>query len=199
MTYNFYDWDNTLVFTNKALYFAYLEALKPYGLDFSYTYFMTAIYNDSTSFLKAKGMNDELIIKVKLHKEELMVIEYFDLIQMNTEILPIQGNYNAIVTNTNANLVNDILEKKNPKLRNKMQFVLGSDTVKLRKPYPNLYIEAFKKIANEFDYVNDKLEIWEDSLEGLESAVRFLRELKGGYNGFKEIKNFKIHHVTESF
>ena len=198
MTYNFYDWDNTLVFTNKALYFAYLEALKPYGFDFSYTYFMTAIYNDSTSFLKAKGMNDSLISKVKLHKEELMTIKYFDMIQINSSIHPVHSDFNAIVTNTNANLVNDILEKKNSELRSKMVFVLGSDTVKLRKPYPNLYIEAFKKIADDFDYVKDTLHIWEDSLEGLESAVRFLRELKGGYNGFKEIKNFKIHHVSQS-
>jgi len=198
MVFNFYDWDNTLVFTNKALYFAYLEALKPYGFDFSYDYFMKAIYNDSTAFLKAKGMEDALIAKVKGIKNKLMTKHsFFDLIRENEHIMVNTFQKNAIVTNTSAELVRKILSMKNPTKLERMEFVIGSDTVKSRKPYPNLYIEAFKRIADEFNYEEDELHIWEDSLEGIEAAVRFLRELKGGYNGFNEIKNFRIHHVYD--
>jgi beta-phosphoglucomutase-like phosphatase (HAD superfamily) len=195
MVYNFYDWDNTLVFTNKALYFAYLEALKPYGFDFSYTYFMKAIYNDSTAYMRGKGLSESIIKKVKVNKEELIETEFYKLIQKNEAITLDRNQFNAIVTNTSAVFVRSLLQTKVAIDHNYFSFLLGSDMVKFRKPYPNLYIEAFKKISKDFDYDKDELRIYEDSLEGLEAATKFLRELKDGYNGFKEIKNFKLIHV----
>jgi len=195
MIYNFYDWDNTLVFTNKALYFAYLKALEPYGFDFSYTYFMDAIYNDSTAFMKGKGLSEEDIKKIKATKERLIETKYFNLIEKNENIVLNRNEFNAIVTNTSAAFVRSLLKSKVAIDHTYFSFLLGSDMVMVRKPYPNLYIEAFKKIAVDFDYEKDTLKIYEDSLEGIEAATKFLRELKNGYNGFKEIKNWKLIHV----
>lgn len=198
--FRFFDWDQTLVFTDQLLYDSYSAAMRDHGYDFSYDYFMNAIYADSTAFLRATGIKDQSIIddikeyKEKYYLEHLEDLGYaenlWDIIN-SSKI----GEHNIIVTNTNAKLVYEILHQCQLNESGYIIDVIGSDTVSQRKPYPNLYLEAFEKISKVFNYEKDTLEIYEDSLDGLTASTAFLNELKNGYNGFKEIKNFKIIHV----
>lgn len=203
--YRFFDWDQTLVESDRLLYEAYSYALKPWNYSFSYEYFMKAIYPDSTAFMRATGIDDmETIDLIKKSKEEYYTRHLEDL-EFNENLWDIIdqtsnpiNEYNAIVTNTSADLVNEILYLCQMNEKDHIKFIIGSDTVPQRKPYPNLYLEAFENIHKNFNYEKDTLEIYEDSLEGLTAATAFLNELKNGYNGFKEIKNFKIIHVTDN-
>lgn len=190
MIYRFYDWDDTLVLSRKALYLSYKKALSQWDIQFEYAYFNDFIYNDATKFLKELNFSDDEIIAIKELKEKLYITEYFDeIIFKMPDFNPNEKYY--IVTNTNEKLVTTLLKKKYGKIDPFIQIIGSYNGIK-RKPEPDLYNYTFDLIKRNWNH-EDELHIYEDSIEGLSAALKFLDFNK------KRIKHFKLHHIVHVF
>lgn len=165
---NFFDWDGTMVDTKYSLYLAYKDALNE---TFSFDYFMQNVYNDSSKYMRTLGYSQKEIDKIKATKNDLYVQNF------NCELLleiP-KNEINCIVTNTSSNLVKMLLPKIGLK-ESDFLFIVGSDTDLnyKRKPLPDLYNLAWKKLTNEFKIFPTELIIFEDCWMGLTSAENFI-------------------------
>ncbi|MCK9574617.1 MAG: HAD hydrolase-like protein [Candidatus Pacearchaeota archaeon] len=190
MKWHFYDWDDTLALTRKALYLSYKEALKDFDIQFDFNYFNDFIYDDSNKFLQGLNFSIDEIAEIKKVKEHHYINTYFDEIIFK---LPDFKNNRIdhqyyIVTNTNEELVTTMLNKK---FSNTVpwQDIVGTYSGIKRKPEPDVYVTAFEKIKHQFHSSTDELHIYEDSIAGLLAASKFIHMYE------KRIKNFEIHHV----
>jgi len=196
--YHFYDFDDTLALTKQALYMSYKKALNEYGIDFEFPYFNDFIYSDANKYLADEcGFSETEIIEIKKRKEFYYLNDYFHLIEWNlpSNLLYNERNKIVIITNTSADLVKTLVDKKfGIEVLSKID-VIGSysstSTKKYkRKPDPELYIEAFRKFVKTMEK-DDVLHIYEDSAEGLSAAALFLLKFK------KRLSQFQLHHVTK--
>lgn len=189
MVCRFYDWDDTIVLSRKALYLSYKKALEKWNIQFDFQYFNDFIYNDATKFLLGLKFSMEEIAEIKKLKEQYYMNDFFnEIIFKFPEINP-EETY-IIVTNTNQDLVKEMLMKKYGTTEYFSNYIGTYNGIK-RKPAPDLYIAAFESIKYKWK-PNDELHIYEDSVEGLLSAASFIEMYR------KRIKNFKLHHVTHT-
>jgi len=191
MIFNLYDWDDTLVLSRKALYLSYKKALSDWDIQFEYSYFNDFIYSDATKFMKNLNFSDEEIEEIKTKKEKYYLNDFFDEIIFKIPDWSDKrvNNQYYIVTNTNQSLVQEMLLKKFNTTLPFQGFIGTYDGIK-RKPAPDLYEAAFSIFRHKWDSHNDELHIYEDSVEGLLSAAKFIEMYR------KRIKKFKLHHVT---
>lgn len=197
MTINFFDWDDTIAMTRKALFLSYKKVIQE-ELDFviDFNYFNEHIYNNSNLYFKQFfKLEEDKIKEIKDKKEHYYLELFFNEIKFNWPIFKENNKY-YIVSNTNAKLIRTIINKYDcfyktnylPKFE-----IIGTDykLKKLRrKPEIDLYETAFKTWVCKMNE-NDILEIYEDSIEGLIASVNFISKYR------KKIPNFKINHITE--
>lgn len=188
MIYSLYDWDDTLALTRKALYLSYKTALSKYDIQFDYHYFNDFIYDDATKFLKSLNFSDDEIKEIKSVKEYHYINTHIDEIILQLPDFKSENQY-YIVTNTNANLVKQILEHKTGNAL-PWRKIVGTYEGAQRKPEPDLYVSTFENfIKKDWHPEHDEIHIYEDSVVGLLAASKFIHLYE------KRIKNFTIHHV----
>lgn len=194
MRIHFYDWDEVIVLSKTALFLSYKKALQEWNIKIDMQYFEDFIYTDANMFLSnICNFSSEEIKQIKEKKEEYYLNDFFKDIIWNLPIFDKNSKY-IIVTNTSEELVKKMLAKYD-KINNtsisQCVNVIGAycaNTIRKRKPDPELYIEAFRTYVQKMNF-DDELHIYEDSAEGLLAAASFLNSHK------KRISKFYLHHI----
>jgi FMN phosphatase YigB (HAD superfamily) len=177
MIYNFYDWDDTIVYTRKSQFMAYRDAIKHYtSYKITWEIYNEKFYGRSNTFLAILGCSNTIIEKIKKLKTDLYLHKYLDSIEFIINKFP-SDEENFIISNTSTYIIEKILKDNN--INSKFSHIIGSDSFNgaSRKPSTDLYHFAFSKIKS-FNYNLDVIKIYEDSYEGLMSAVNFSQENK---------------------
>jgi beta-phosphoglucomutase-like phosphatase (HAD superfamily) len=175
MNINFYDWDDTIVFTRTAQFYSYRESIKFHlDYDLEWNMFNEKFYGNSNVFLAAMGCNDSEIKLIRKMKSELYLNKYFDQIEVLVKDFE-EDSINVIVSNTTEKTILGLIERLN--IPSVFEFIVASDSYHgaNRKPAPDLYHFAFSKLKN-FSCTTDLLTIYEDSYEGAFSALTFIKQ-----------------------
>lgn len=175
MVYNFFDWDDTIVFTRRAQYLSYKESLLTilnYDLDW-HTY-NSKFYGNSGIFLASLGLDTITINNIKNLKNNLLKNKFsskIELIYSNFK----SNEVNLIVSNSTLSTIEVLLDKF--QLKHYFAHVIASDSYPgaNKKPSSDLYHFAFSKIDS-FNLKNDSINIFEDSHSGAIGAINFISE-----------------------
>lgn len=175
--YNFYDWDDTLVYTREAQFRAYRDSVRHYlNIQISWDDYNKSFYGNSNSYLMQLGCNSSLIKKIKSLKQDLFLNKYQNYVEVLVKSIP-EDHLNIIVSNSDSSTIRRLIEDLNLDFR--FLRIIGKDSFEgLRlKPAADLYHLAYNSIGN-FNLEADQLNIYEDSRDGLFAALKFSEEIR---------------------
>lgn len=188
MIWNFYDWDDTIVYTRQSIYFAYKKAIKDVkNYDLGWVEFNEKVYSNSNSYMAQEGYSNEDIAKVKQLKKEYYLEELGHIKVLINDFN--SSEQHLIVSNTSGSTITEMLPLLGLPSAGNFHSVIGSDIYLgvNRKPAPDLYNYAFSRIEKSFVKSQDTIVIYEDSIFGLNAALSFYQEHKDKINNFKII------------
>ena len=166
------DLDGTLFDTKDINYYAYKEAIAPYGYNIDYQYYCEFCngrhYMD---FLPQITTNDRNILEAMHKKKKKVYQKYLDKAILNTGLVDIirlmRKEYKiAVVTTASKENCYDILNQY--RLVDLFDLILTHDDITKSKPDP----EGFLKAMDYFGVKPTDTMIFEDSEVGLEAAER---------------------------
>jgi beta-phosphoglucomutase len=166
------DLDGTLFDTKEVNYYAYKEAIAPYGYEIDYNYYCDFCNGRHyLDFLPQITTSDEKILKQIHHDKKAAYKKYLNKAILNQGLADIlytmHGKYKiSLVTTASKQNTDDILNQF--QLTEIFDLILTHDDIKKTKPEPDGFIKAM-------DYFGVKPEetiIFEDSEVGIEAAKR---------------------------
>jgi len=186
MTFNFYDWDDTLVLSRQAIFLSYQRAIAEtadHKLDWDE--YNTSLYHNANAYLAELGCDNLAIKKIKDLKNLYYTTEYWKEIKILRKEFP-KDETHLIITNTSSKVVENLLSKL--EMPDVFTHIIGSDIYEgvNRKPAPDLYNFAFSKFRNKFNSEKDEVIIYEDTDWGMNAGISFYEEHKS------RIKNFML-------
>lgn len=165
-----FDMDGTLIHTSTAVFEAYKEACKKYGLELKEEHKKILEGKHFKQFLKEifQLEDEELAKKIQQHKKEI----YADYLHMTKpvehifELLKVlHKNYKtALVTTASKETVKIMTEKYD--LDKYFDIMITGDDVTKRKPDP----QAYEKAAKALNVKSSECLVFEDSESGIKSA-----------------------------
>ena len=183
MKLNLIDFDDTLCFTNQALFEAYEIAFRNIAkIELPKRLWMKHFGKSHIEIGKALGIKDHTLLK-KVHKKkyEIYPFDFIDKIKINKNLckqftFDATTEINVIVTNTSYHTVDNILEYlKFPK--EYIECVVSASECNKKKPSPQLYLTAYYRMKEDYDCI-ESVNIYEDSYVGLKSAIKMFNIIK---------------------
>ena len=165
----FFDLDGTLLFTEKANFYAYRDALADFNLNLTLDLFCSTAGKDSRDFLKFlfPDLSHANISEVRKKKAKIY-LELFDLVEVNKPMVEIlranQDKLTAVVTNAKSHSAYTIL--KHFALSELVDEVFAGDLVKLGKPDSSIYLKALEACKLK----PSEVVAFEDSDDGMNAA-----------------------------
>ena len=199
MIYNFYDWDDTIVFTRRAQFKSYRDAIRHYSnYELEWEEYNRVFYGNSDIFLASLLSSQETISKIKKLKSDLYNnIYHKEVILIKKEINP--SHTNIIVSNSSKASIERILNLLNIHDQFKSIITRESFLGASRKPSTDLYHYALSTI-NSFKPDEDTIVIHEDSYDGMISALNFseqsrIKNIEINYRPHPEIRDTSLKHM----
>lgn len=166
------DLDGTLFDTKDVNYYAYKDAIAPYGYEIDYKYYCEFCNGRHyVDFLPQITTNDKDILEI-MHKEKKNTYKkYLDKAVLNSRLVDIirlmRKEYKtAVVTTASRENCYDILDQFG--VSDLFDLILTHDDIAKSKPDP----EGFLKAMDYFEAKPTETIIFEDSEVGLEAAER---------------------------
>lgn len=166
------DLDGTLFDTKDVNYYAYKDAIAPYGYEIDYKYYCEFCNGRHyVDFLPQITTNDKDILEI-MHKEKKNTYKkYLDKAVLNSRLVDIirlmRKEYKtAVVTTASRENCYDILDQFG--VSDLFDLILTHDDITKSKPDP----EGFLKAMDYFEAKPTETIIFEDSEVGLEAAER---------------------------
>lgn len=166
------DLDGTLFDTKDVNYYAYKDAIAPYGYEIDYKYYCEFCNGRHyVDFLPQITTNDKDILEI-MHKEKKNTYKkYLDKAILNSRLVDIirlmRKEYKtAVVTTASRENCYDILDQFG--VSDLFDLILTHDDITKSKPDP----EGFLKAMDYFEAKPTETIIFEDSEVGLEAAER---------------------------
>lgn len=166
------DLDGTLFDTKDVNYYAYKEAMEPYGYDLDYAYYCDFCngrhYMD---FLPQITTNDGEILSEMHNRKKEAYKRHLDKAKMNHGLVDIiralkEKSKVAVVTTASKQNCMEILQQFD--ILKLFDLVLTRDDIMKSKPDP----EGFLKAMDYFKVLPEETIIFEDSDVGLEAAMK---------------------------
>ena len=164
------DLDGTLFDTKDINYYAYKEAIAPYGYDIDYKYYCDFCNGRHyLDFLPPITTNDKDILTAMHNAKKIAFKNHLDKAILNEVLVDVirllKSEYKtAIVTTASKENCYDILKQFN--LVNLFDLILTHDDITKSKPDP----EGFFKAMKHFGVSKEDTIIFEDSEVGFEAA-----------------------------
>ena len=171
-TYAFlFDLDGTIVITDDIYFDVWYELLIKYNITLTKELFNNYIQGNSDKYVINTilknvdiSMNELSILKDNLFIKNINKIKINDGIHNLLNEIKIAGHKACIVTNSNKNVANKIIEYIN--IDKFIDFIISNNDVIFCKPSSEPYIKAIEK----YNIQNNKCFIFEDSKTGLLSG-----------------------------
>ena len=166
-----FDLDGTLVITDDIYFEVWHQILKTYEIDLSRDMFAKYIQGNNDHYVVSALLPN---VSIDLHTlsetKDALFLKHVDKIRLVDGVLEFfktiwgDGHKIAIVTNCNRGVAQAIV--RNIGVDTYIEFILSADDCSQRKPLPDPYVTAMKKL----DIPNSRSIIFEDSKTGILSG-----------------------------
>jgi HAD superfamily hydrolase (TIGR01509 family) len=204
-TYAFlFDLDGTLVLSDDIYFNVWKKIMLKYNINLTKDIFNDCIHSNSDEIAmeKLNIKNDCYNLKeISNLKDEYFKINIDNIILINGVVefmkkIKKLGHRICIVTNCNRNTAETIIHKIN--IEKYIDYIIIGSECKKPKPYPDPYLKASDMIQ----ISSDKCIIFEDSKQGIISALHISPKLIVGinsYDNYNILEEMKVNKVIKDF